>query len=141
MIFTYYLTPEGKQILDLIAKAHFRIRENISWCYGANYAGGIIKENKTFFICTKSILNNQNPKFDINETVYHESVHVVQACKGMKPIGIPLSNMLLSSEKMHMINKSIALTKKESTRRIEHEAYWLEDKPTETIKYLRKFCF
>ena len=141
MIFPYYLTPEGKQILDLIAKAHFRIRENISWCYSANYAGGIIKENKTFFICTKTILNNSNPKFDINETVYHESVHVVQACKGMRPIGIPLSDMPLSSEKMHMINNSIALIKKESNRRIEHEAYWLEDKPEETIKYLKKFCF
>jgi hypothetical protein len=141
MIFPYYLTPEAKQILDLIAKARFNIQENISWCSNVNYAGGVIKQNKTFFICTKTILNGPSPNLYLNETVYHESVHVAQACRGMKPLGIPLKDMRLSSEKMHMINKSIALTKNEYTRRLEHEAYWLEDKPKETIKYLRKFCF
>ena len=44
VIFPHDLTPEAKQILDLIAKAHFNIRENASWCYSMNYAGGVIKE-------------------------------------------------------------------------------------------------
>jgi hypothetical protein len=141
MLFPYYLSPEGKQIVDLIAKAHFQIQENISWCAGDNYAGAVIQENKTFFICTKTILKGSNANWYLNETVYHEAVHVVQACKGMRPIGIPLSKMPLPSNKIKDIDRSISLTKKKWMRRMEHEAYWLEDKPKETIYYLKKFCF
>jgi len=140
MVFFNYLTPEGKQIVELIAKAHFRVQENISWC-ADGYAGAVIRENKTFFICTKNILNGSNANQYLNETVYHESVHVVQACKGMRPIGIPLSQMPLPSNKIKDIDQSLSLTKKKWMRRMEHEAYWLEDKPKETIYYLKKFCF
>ena len=141
MLFPYYLTPEGKQIVELVAKAHFQVKENISWCAGDNYAGAVILENKTFFICTKNILKSSNANKYLNETVYHEAVHVVQACKGMKPIGIPLSQMPLPSRKMVDIDRSISLTRKKWMRRMEHEAFWLEDKPKETIYYLKKFCF
>ena len=141
MLFPYYLTAEGKQIVELIAKAHFQVQENISWCADGNYAGAVIKENKTFFICTKNILNGGNANQYLNETVYHEAVHVVQACKGMKPIGIPLSQMPLPSRKIRDIDRSISLTKKKWMRQMEHEAYWLEDKPKKTIHYLKKFCF
>ena len=141
MLFPYYLTPEGKQIVELVAKAHFQVKENISWCAGDNYAGAVIRENKTFFICTKTILKGSNPNQYLNETVYHEAVHVVQACRGMNPIGIPLSQMPLSSKKMGDINRSISLTKKKWMRQMEHEAFWLEDKPKQVIYYLKKFCF
>jgi hypothetical protein len=141
MQFPYYLTSEGKQLVELIAKAKFKVQENISWCADGRYAGGVIKENKTFFICTKSILKGPNANSYLNETVYHEAVHVVHECKGMQPIGIPLNQMPLSQSKMRDIDRSISLTKKKSMQRMEHEAYWLEDKPKETIKYLRKFCF
>ena len=141
MVFTYYLTPEGKQILDLIAKAHFRVRENISWCSNPKYDGGIITENKTFFVCTKTLMKRATANQDLNSTVNHEAVHVVQSCIAMKPIGIPLSEMPLTSGQMQYVNNSVSLIKKENNRRIEHEAYWLEDKPKEIIKYLKKFCF
>jgi len=141
MQFPLYLTSEGKQILDLVAKAHFNIRENISWCSNANYAGAIIKENKTFFICTKNIFKGSNPKQYLNETVYHEAVHVAQQCKGMRPIGIPISQMPLSGSKMKDIDRSISLTKNKSMRQMEHESFWLEDKPKQVIYYLKKFCF
>lgn len=135
------MTPEGQQLIDLISKAHFKVRENISWCADGKYAGAVIKENKTFFICTKNILKGSNANQYLNETVYHEAVHVVQACKGMKPIGIPMSKMPLSQSKIKDIDRSVSLTKKKFMRQMEHEAYWLENKPKETIKYLRKFCF
>lgn len=141
MLFPYYLTFEGKQLIELIAKANYRVQENISWCADGKYAGAVIHENKTFFICTKNILKGSNANQYLNETVYHEAVHVVQSCRGMKPIGIPLSQMPLSSDKIRDIDRSISLTKKKSMQRLEHEAYWLENKPKETIKYLRKFCF
>ena len=139
--FPYYLTPEGKQIIELIAKARFQIKENISWCAGDNYAGAVILENKTFFICTKTILKGLNANQYLIETVYHEAVHVIQACKGMKPIGIPLNQMPLPSTKMANIDRSISLTKKKWMRRMEHEAFWLEDKPDKVIYYLKKHCF
>jgi hypothetical protein len=140
MQFPFYLTSEGKQILDLVAKAHFNIRENISWC-ADGYYGATIKENKTFFICTKNILKGPNPNLYLNETVYHEAVHVAQQCNGMKPIGIPINQMPLPSNKMKDIESSLGLTKKKFMRRMEHEAFWLEDKPKQVIYYLKKFCF
>jgi hypothetical protein len=140
MQFPFYLTSEGKQILDLVAKAHFNIRENISWC-ADGYYGATIKENKTFFICTKNILKGPNPNQYLNETVYHEAVHVAQQCNGMKPIGIPINQMSLPSNKMKDIESSLGLTKKKFMRRMEHEAFWLEDKPKQVIYYLKKFCF
>ena len=69
MIFPYYLTPEGTELLELIAKAHFKIRENISWCSNKGYAGAIIKDTKTFFICTKNIFEEKNPNTYLNETL------------------------------------------------------------------------
>jgi hypothetical protein len=141
MIFPYYLTPESAQIVELIAKAHFKVQENISWCTDGSYAGGVIRENKTFFICTKNILKGSNANKYLNETVYHEAVHVVQACKGMKPIGIPISQMPLPSNKMKDIESSLGLTKNKFMRRNEHEAFWLENKPKQVIYYLKKFCF
>ena len=144
MQFPLYLTPEGKQILDLVAKAHFNIRENISWCADGRYYGATIKEDKTFFICTKTILRGPDPRRYINETVYHEAVHVAQQCKGknnLKPIGIPIGQMPLPSNKMVDILASIRLVKNKTPTRIEHEAFWLEDKPKQIIYYLKKFCF
>jgi hypothetical protein len=140
MIFTYYLSPEGKQILDLVAKAHFTIKENISLCSNPSYDGGLTN-NKTFFVCTKTLMNRENANKNLNVTVYHEAVHVVHSCIGMKPIGIPLNKMPLTREKLQYINNSMSLVNRKDTRKLEHEAYWLEDKPKEIIKYLRKFCF
>ena len=112
MLFPYYLTFEGKELIELIAKAHYQVQENISWCSDGKYAGAVIHENKTFFICTKNILKGVNANQYLNETVYHEAVHVVQSCRGMKPIGIPLNKMPLSSNKIEDINKSIDAFKK-----------------------------
>ncbi len=62
-------------------------------------------------------------------------------CRGLRPIGIPLNAMPLPWEKKAGVMKSLSLTKNKVSSIIEHEAYWLEDKPTEVVKYLRKFCF
>jgi hypothetical protein len=141
MLFPYYLPPEGKELLILISKAKFKVQENISWCSNPGYAGALITENKIFFMCTKNIMKEPNPNKFLIETFYHEAAHVVQACKGNSPIGIPLSQMPLPQSKMINIDRSILLTKKYSTRGLEHEAYWLEDKPDEIVSYFKKFCF
>ena len=66
---------------------------------------------------------------------------MAQQCNGMKPIGIPIAQMSLPSNKLISIEKSIFLSKDKSMRRIEHEAFWLEDKPKQVIFYLKKFCY
>ena len=60
MIFPHYLLPETKLLLVYIAKAKYNIKENISWCKNGDYAGATIHENKTFFICTNTILKGDN---------------------------------------------------------------------------------
>ena len=51
MQFPLYLTSEGKQILDMVAKAHFNIRENISGC--------IHVESYKFIIISKFMVNHK----------------------------------------------------------------------------------
>ena len=128
------------EVIQIIKKTNYNIVENISWC-ASQYGGGVIRENRTFFICTKKILAGPSPSQYLHETIYHEAAHVVQMCKGLKPIGIPLSAMQLPQKKIVDITKSLSLTKNRVSSRIEHEAYWLEDKPAEVVKYLLKFCF
>jgi len=140
MIFSYYLNPQAREVIQIIRKANYNVVENISWCANG-YAGGIIRESRTFFICTHNILDGSSARRNLHETIYHEAAHVAQMCKGLKPIGIPLSAMPLPQKKIVDITKSLSLTKNRVSSRIEHEAYWLEDKPAEVVKYLRKFCF
>ena len=141
MIFPHYLVPETKLLLVYIAKAKYNIRENISWCKNGNYAGAVIHENKTLFICTDTIFRAPNANSYLNETVNHEAVHAIQSCIGMRPLGIPKAMMPLPARKLADINRSIALTKREWMRQSEHEAYWLEDKPKLILKYMQHFCF
>ena len=140
MEFLLYLTPIGQELISKIMMKNYRVVENSAYCRNKELFGGI--DSSRFVICTNNIKNTISPvKHYVNETVYHEAVHVVQACRGMNPIGIPLSQMPLPSTKMGDINRSISLTKKKWMRQMEHEAFWLEDKPKQVIYYLKKFCF
>jgi hypothetical protein len=60
-------------------------------------------------------------------------------CNGKKPFGISLSNMPLSKEKLNDIKNSLKVTKGNSYL-IEHEAYWMEDKPDKVSYVLKKYC-
>ena len=141
MIFPHYLVAETKLLLVYIAKAKYNIQENVSWCKNGNYAGSIIHRSKTFFICTNTLLQSDNPSKYLNETVNHEAIHAIQGSIGMRPLGIPLAMMPLPPHKMTDINRSVALSKHEWMRRQEHEAFWLEDKPKLILKYMNHFCF
>ena len=140
MIFSNYLNPQAREVIQIIRKANYNVVENISWCTNG-YAGGIIRESRTFFICTHNILDGPSARQSLHETIYHEAAHAAQMCRGLRPIGIPLNAMPLPWEKRVNIKKSLSLTKNRVSSIIEHEAYWLEDKPIEVVKYLRKFCF
>ena len=96
------------------------------------------KAKKTDFenLFENNIKNNVSPvDYYVNETVYHEAVHVAQACKG-KPLGV---NVSLDAYKMNDVVRSVKVGN--SYPVYESEAYFLEDKPEQVLYYLKKFCF
>lgn len=143
MNFLLYLSPEGTEIYNMISRK-VRVVENTPICRKYDIFGWYQNTTKTMVFCTDKIVSKGNPKHYVNETLFHESVHVAQACKQsmreMKPLGISLSVMHLSDNRKKdlklstSINGSIVLN-------TEREAFWMEDKP-EKVKYvLRKYCF
>ena len=140
MDFLLYLTPQSQDILNQIYKKKYSVRENIGLCRTNKDTFGYANYDKKFVICTNNIKeSNFDLKFYINETIYHEAVHVAHFCNGFRPFGISPKLMKLSSWKYNDIKNSVNMAN--TTSRIEHEAYWMEDKP-EKVKYvLQKYCF
>jgi hypothetical protein len=140
MEFLLYLTPQAKVILNQIYQAKYSVSENVGHCRSNKNLFGYADFGKKFIICTKNIkYSGFDPKFYINETVYHEGTHVGHFCNGYKPFGISLNDMPLPSNKLQDIKNSLSAST--APRRIEHEAYWMEDKPNEVKYVLQKYCF
>lgn len=139
MEFLLYLTPEAKEILNKIYKIQYSVKENIEFCRKDKNLFGYAEPSKKFVICTNNIKNSgYDTKFYINETIYHEAVHVAQMCNKGKPFGISLSDMPLPPNKLKDIRNSVKASS--ASFRIEYEAYWMEDKP-EKVKYvMQKYC-
>lgn len=136
MEFLLYLTPVGQQIMSNVILKNYKVQENSSICKTYKEIFGAISNNK-FVICTNNIKNNISPvKYYVNETVYHEAVHVAQSCKG-SPLGI--RNPLLSTQKLNDVKRSTKYNKDAFTYEV--EAYYLEDKPEQVLSYVEKYCF
>jgi len=145
MGFLLYLTPIGYSIIQDMIAANIQVRENVGYCRNSDLFGYADHPNK-FVICTNNIRNQgYNPYVYVNETIYHEATHVAQMCKGNQKvtrlIGIPKKQMPLPWNKLQDIKKSMLATKNKATADIEHEAYYLEDKPEKVQYYVRKYCF
>lgn len=135
MEFLIYLTPIGNQIINQIISKNYTIRENAPICKNKEIFGLLDRPN--FTICLNNIKNTISPvKHYVNETVYHEAVHVVHSCKG-GPIGI--KNIQLDEYKLNDVIRSSNIAKQNQV--YELEAYYLEDKPEIVYDYLEKFCF
>jgi len=138
MEFLLYLTPIGKQIIDNVIRAGYPVRENIEYCKDKNIFG--YGDFDKMVICTKNIKNGgYDLEHYINETVYHEAVHMAHMCNGYKPFYINVKDMPLPWEKLEDIKKSVQMSN--SSRQMEHEAYWMEDKPEKVNYVLKKYCF
>ena len=139
MEFLLYLTPQAQDILNQVYKAKYSVQENVGYCRSNETIFGYADFGKKFVMCTKNIKKSgYDLKFYINETVYHESVHVAHMCNGYKPFGIPVKYMPLSANKLQDIKNSVSAST--ASTRMEREAYWMEDKP-EKVKYvIRKYC-
>jgi hypothetical protein len=139
MYFFPYLTPEAKEIINLIRKANYSVRENVEFCRNKDFFG-FVDFGKKFVICTGNIKNSGfDPKFYINETVYHEAVHVAHHCNGYRPFGISKKDMPLPSNKLQDVKNSVSMSTASS--QMEHEAFWMEDKPDKVRYVLKKYCF
>jgi hypothetical protein len=138
MEFLLYLTPEGREIIETVIRAKYPVKENIQYCRDENFFG--YANSDKLVICTDNIKRSgYDVKKYVNETVYHEATHIAHMCRGYKPFYISLKDMPLSQEKLQDIEKSVRMST--ASRQIEHEAFWMEDKP-EKVKYvLQKFCF
>jgi len=139
MDFFFYLTPQAKEIINLINKAKYSVKENIGFCKNKDFFG-YADHGKKFVICTKNIKNSDfDTKFYINETVYHEAIHIAHHCNGYRPFGISKKDMPLPSNKLQDVKNSV--NSSTATSQMEHEAYWMEDKPDKVRYVLQKYCF
>ena len=141
MEFLLYLSPQGQQLLRDLSAARINVRENIALCRNP-HAFGAFMMPKNIVICTKNIkMSGYNVKHHVNETLFHEAVHAAQYCSGRTTIGISKSKMSLPWNKLKDVQDSVNITGNIDAGNSEHEAYYLEDKPSQVIKYVRKFCF
>lgn len=135
MDFLLYLTPVGNEIVNKIISKHYIIKENAAICRNKEIFGFL--KPPEFIVCTDNIKNTISPvKHYVNETVYHEAVHIIQSCK-KGPIGI--SNISLDQWKLNDVVRSSNISKQHQV--YELEAYYLEDKPDLILSYIEKYCF
>ena len=140
MDFSIFLTPQSKEIVNLIRKAQFKVNENIGFCRSNEEFFGYADFGKQFVICTNNIKKSgYDVKYYINETVYHEGVHVAHHCNKYRPFNISKSDMPISSNRMQDLKKSLQISTASS--QMEHEAYWMENKPDKVRYVLKKYCF
>lgn len=143
MEFLIYLSTIGKDIYTLISQK-VRVVENSPICRQHEIYGWYDSATNSLSICTDRIKSGPDVKYYINETLFHEAVHVAQDCKAQGrdwyvPFGINPSQMKLSPRRIADLNT--ATRRYPNMRAIEHEAFWMEDKPGKVKYVLKKYCF
>ena len=136
MEFLLYLTPIGQELIGKVMMKNYKVVENSAYCRNKEIFGGV--DGPRFVICTNNIKNTISPvKHYVNETVYHEAVHVAQSCK-KGPLKI--ADATLNQYKLNDVARSVKADKR-AHQVYEFEAYYLEDKPERVLQYVNKYCF
>lgn len=143
MEFLLYLNADTKDIYNIISRK-IKIVENAPICRKHKIFGWYDSKQKFLTVCTDKINTYSNSEYYINETILHEAVHVAQSCKSgdgyLEPFGISKSAMPITERRRNDVRTAVSIAG-ESIKNIEHEAFWMEDKP-EKVKYvLEKYCF
>ena len=128
---------ECREILDLVYRGGFELVENLYYCNNPNTLGYTIRYQ--LVICTNNVKESGLSVHSyINETITHEAVHVAHICNAYMPFYKDTTSMSLENNKESEIRASMA----ESTAsyQMEHEAYWMENKPEKVIQALRTYC-
>jgi hypothetical protein len=134
--FLLYLTPIGRNIVSNVMLKNYKVLENAPICKKHKELFGYTR-SPNFIICLDNIKNTISPvNHYVNETVYHEAVHIAQSCK-QGPLGVVDPN--LSAEKLNDVKRSVKYNSGAFVYEV--EAYYLEDKPELVNYYLKKFCF
>ncbi|NDG74544.1 MAG: serine hydroxymethyltransferase [Synechococcaceae bacterium WB8_1B_136] len=140
MEFLLYLSPQAKEILNQVYLAKYSVSENTGYCRSIKDLFGYADFGKKFVICTKNIVRSDlDLNTYINQTIYHEGVHVAHLCNGYKPFGLARKNMILPAFKLQGVKNSTKAST--ASTQIEHEAYWMEDKPEKVSYVIQKYCF
>ncbi len=143
MEFLLFLSPASQEIYALAARK-VRVAENTAICKKHDIYGWYDSGNRALSICTDRIKKGSDPAYYLNETLLHEATHVAQSCKGkmggMVPFSINPKAMPLTERRRLDIEAAKRIAGN-SVHHLEHEAFWMEDKP-EKVKYvLKKYCF
>lgn len=143
MEFLLYLTPIGREIYEL-ASHRVRFVENAPVCRKLDIFGYYESDKNLMTVCTARMKKTDNPRYWINETIYHEAVHMAQDCKAggrewYEAFGINKSQMPLSQRRLDDLEVSTKIHPE--NRAIEHEAFWMEDKPDKVKYVVKKYCF
>lgn len=143
MEFFLYLSSSGKDIYSLVSQK-VRVVENAPICKKHAIYGWFDSDQRTLTMCTDTIKRGPDPNYYMNETLFHEATHVAQSCKnGMRwvvPFWINPKEMPLTQRRREDVETAKKIVGN-SVHKVEHEAFWMEDKP-EKVKYvLKKFCF
>lgn len=139
MEFLLYLTPQAQDILNQLYKAKYSVVENVGYCRSVKNMFGYTDYGKKIVICTKNIDNGgYDLSHYVNETLIHEAVHAAHHCNGYKPFGISKKDMPIPSHKLVDVRSSVESSTASS--QMEHEAYWMEDKPNKVKYVVQKYC-
>jgi len=143
MEFLLYFSTQGMEIYNMISKK-IRVVENTPICQKYDIFGWYDNRSKTIVFCTDKILSKPNPHYNFNMVLFHESVHVAQACKqnmreikafGISPFAMSLSENLEKDLKVSVKNFGSTIAN------IEREAFWMETNPDKVKYVLQKYCF
>jgi hypothetical protein len=144
MEFLLYLSPAGRDIYNLISQK-VQVSENTPICRQYNIYGWYDSRKNNMVVCTDKIKSTSSSLSEsIDETIFHESVHIAQDCKSIsgytEKFGISIAQMPLNERRQNDVRSAIAIVGQENYR-IEHEAFWMEDKPDKVRYVLQKYCF
>jgi hypothetical protein len=140
--FLAYLGPYGQEIMSIVSKK-YTVLENAPICRKHDIFGWADSVKRQFVVCTDRIARNvpDHKREYIQETVFHEAVHVSQHCKSRNNHFVPLGiqNVTLSAIKVKSLRESVRLSGMQ-VYGIEKEAHYLETRPNDVLFYLRKYC-
>lgn len=143
MEFLLFLAPPAKEIYSLLSQK-IKFAENTAICRKYDIYGWFDPNVNTLTFCTDKIKSRPDAEYYVNETFYHEATHAAQFCKNnynsMVPLGISPYDMSLSDNRKIDLKTAIAIGGKVIAK-LEHEAFWMEDKPGKVKHAVKKYCF
>ena len=151
MDFIEFLGREEIEIIRIVEKAGYSIKENTPLCLlSEEYVGFLKKRQKTIIICTSNakkrvgytLIRNRNTDIykrtalHIRKALRHEATHVAQECNSGKLLDIK-QKLSINPAKIDALKASRKISGEEGK---EIQAYILEDRPKLIKKELTKYC-